>query len=79
MSHNIMDSYRKIEGRYSSYKEYLICFYCSSCSNLWEIDDDDIIFSTADDFSGINDLIEDSISHCPICGSRSISRSHVKS
>lgn len=74
----IMDGYRKIEGRYSSYKEYLIRFYCNSCSNLWEVDEYDIMLSDNDEFGNLDNLIEDSISHCPICGSRDIARSHVK-
>lgn len=74
----ITDGYRKIEGRYSSYKDYLIRFYCAHCNNLWEVDEHDIMLSDNDEFGNLDDLIEDSISHCPICGSREISRSNVK-
>ena len=73
-----MDGYRKVEGRYSSYKDYLIRFYCNSCNNLWEVDEYDIMLSDNDEFGNLDNLIEDSISHCPICGSREIARSHVK-
>lgn len=78
IGNNIIDGYRKIEGRYPTYREYLINFYCNDCSNLWSIDEKDIMV-VDDDLSNIEDIIEDSVYYCPLCGSKKISRSRVKS
>lgn len=76
MAHNIIDGYRKIEGNYPTYREYLIHFYCKDCSNFWAVDDKEINISEDDDITQIEDIIEDSVSHCPICGSTNITRSN---
>ncbi len=78
MSDNILDGYRKIDGNYPTYRDYLIYFYCEDCSNFWAIDDKDINISEDDDISQIDDIIDDSVSNCPICGSTNIDRSHNK-
>ena len=59
MAHNIIDGYRKIEGNYPTYREYLIHFYCKDCSNFWAVDDKEINISEDDDISQIDDIIED--------------------
>lgn len=78
MAYSIIDGYRKIEGKYPTYKEYLIHFYCKGCSNFWAVDEKEIMFGDSDELSQIDDIIEDSVSHCPICGSTNISRSNIK-
>ena len=49
MGHNIIDGYRKIEGNYPTYREYLIHFYCKDCSNFWAVDDKEINIVEDDD------------------------------
>lgn len=78
MGHNIIDGYRKIEGSYPTYREYLIHFYCKECSNFWAVDEKEINITDGDDMNQIDDIIEDSVSHCPICGATDIARSHIK-
>ena len=74
MDFGIINSYKKIEGRYPTYKEYLIYFGCKSCSNAWAIDEAEIKFSEIDELSHTDDIISDSIQHCPLCGSSEIFR-----
>lgn len=68
------NSYRKIEGRYPTYKEYLIYFSCDNCKHTWAIDDAEIESSELDELSLSEDIISDSITHCPLCGSVEIFR-----
>lgn len=74
MERHIIDGYRKIEGNYPNYREYLIHFYCKDCFNFWAVDEEEINLSEFDDLSQIDDIIEDSVSNCPICGSTNITR-----
>ena len=76
MGRNIIDGYRKIEGNYPTYREYLIHFYCKDCSNFWTVDDKEINIVEDDDLTNIDDIIDDSVSNCPICGSTNIARSN---
>ncbi|MEI0560187.1 hypothetical protein R4L22_01220 [Brachyspira pilosicoli] len=76
MGDNIIDGYRKIEGNYPTYREYLIHFYCKDCSNFWAVDDKEINIVEDDDLTNIDDIIDDSVSNCPICGSTNIARSN---
>ena len=69
MARNIIDGYRKIEGNYPTYREYLIHFYCKDCFNFWAVDEKEINMSEN----------EDSVSNCPICGSTNITRSYNNS
>ena len=73
---NIIDGYRQIEGNYPTYREYLIHFYCKDCSNFWAVDDKEINIVEDDDLTNIDDIIDDSVSNCPICGSTNIARSN---
>lgn len=74
--HNgIIDSSKKIEGRYPTYEDYLITFHCRSCKYEWNIDEGDIESSEIDELSHVDDLIEDSVTTCPLCGSEKIQRS----
>lgn len=75
MVFNVIDGYKKIEGRYPTYQEYLIYFKCSGCKNVWAIDEAEIKVSVLDELSHVDDLISDSIQHCPLCGSAEIARS----
>ncbi len=63
------NGYRKIDGRYPSYKEYLIYFECSDCKHSWAIDDAEIKDAELDELSLSEDIISDSIKNCPLCGS----------
>lgn len=71
---NLIDGYRKIEGRYPTYEGYLVSFSCKKCRYTWDIDESDIERSELDELSFIDDLIENSITHCPLCGAESIKR-----
>ena len=51
MARNIIDGYRKIEGNYPTYREYLIHFYCKDCFNFWAVDEKEINISENDDLS----------------------------
>ncbi len=42
MSLGVVNSYKKVEGRYLTYKEYLIYFTCSNCKNSWAVDEAEI-------------------------------------
>ncbi len=68
------NGYRKIDGRYPTYREYLIYFKCDNCKHKWAIDDAEIKVSELDEFSLSDDIISDSITHCPLCGSVEIAR-----
>ncbi len=68
------NGYRKVDGRYPTYKEYLIYFGCNDCKHTWAIDDAEIQISELDELSLSEDIISDSITNCPLCGSVEIFR-----
>ena len=70
-----------VDGNFFGEKsdEYLIHFYCKDCFNFWAVDEKEINISENDDLSQIDDIIEDSVSNCPICGSTNITRSYNNS
>ncbi|MBI4976938.1 MAG: hypothetical protein HZC28_05615 [Spirochaetes bacterium] len=73
MAH-LIDGYKKVEGRYPTFEGYLVTFNCKKCRYTWDIDEHDIEMSELDELSFIDDLIENSITHCPICGHEHIKR-----
>lgn len=70
----ILDGYQKLEGRYPTFKEYLIPFMCNNCRYEWDIDENDIVSAEIDELSHVDDLIENSVTECPLCGSEHIDR-----
>lgn len=71
---SLIDGYKKIEGRYPSYQDYLIKFHCAKCDYSWHIDESDVEMTELDELSHIDDVIEDSIKECPLCGTTKITR-----
>lgn len=70
----LIDGYKKSEGRYPTFEQYLISFQCKSCHYRWHIDESDIKVSAIDELSYLEDLIADSVTDCPLCGSEDIVR-----